>query len=253
MPHSPENPKIYSIPYFGPNSQNVYLFQTVWDAVVLETLNNIILQWHHTEIRSVLEYAAPVWAGLTSLQSRCFLDERKRRRGRGWVGEKNSIPCPLPPFPNSPQSRTLGRSVVLIPDFLGCPIQGGGREFTTCSLIRLLCRLWPAFLSKQPCWVSAEGDVADYPASIAGALRSGIISFPICCLAYFPSEQLPIVVSNYVLVILGSLPPTRTGLSHLNMDVTIFSILIISNNIVDVCCFTYMDWPLMQFSFLLPY
>ena len=33
---------------------------------------------------------------------------------------------PLPAFPNSPQSHTLGRSVVFIPGFLGFPIQDGG-------------------------------------------------------------------------------------------------------------------------------
>ena len=31
--------------------------------------------------------------------------------------------------------------IVLIPGFLGSPIQDGGREFSACSLIRLLCRL----------------------------------------------------------------------------------------------------------------
>ena len=37
--------------------------------------------------------------------------------------------------------KVLGRSVALIPGFLGSPIQDGGREFSACSLIRLLCRL----------------------------------------------------------------------------------------------------------------
>ena len=42
---------------------------------------------------------------------------------------------------DSPQSHNLGRSIVLIPGFLGSPTQDGGRDFSACSLINLLCRL----------------------------------------------------------------------------------------------------------------
>ena len=50
------------------------------------------------------------------------------------------------------------RAVVLIPGFLGSPIQDGGRDFSACSLIRLICRLgvclkltlsWSSFCSSK--------------------------------------------------------------------------------------------------------
>ena len=67
--------------------------------------------------------------------------EMDEGEGAGAGGGSIFLPPPSPPFPNSPQSHTLGRSIVLIPGFLGSPIQDGGQDFSACSLIRLLCRL----------------------------------------------------------------------------------------------------------------
>ena len=40
-----------------------------------------------------------------------------------------------------PEPHTLGRSIVLIPDFLGSPFQDSGWRFSMCSLMCLICRL----------------------------------------------------------------------------------------------------------------